>query len=98
MTVTDDLFEISQMTGPSEIGDKFMNQNYTDIIAYKKILKAQQPQQMVNAYEKCKHFQDEIAIEKIPRSIYISSRKDERSLVKLKNDFRKNMFDHKNFD
>ena len=46
----------------------------------------------------CKNFQDELNIECLPRSIYISSRKDDRSLVKLKNDFRKNVFDHKNFD
>ena len=53
---------------------------------------------MENAFERCKNIQEEISIECIPRSIYISSRKDERSLVKLKNDFRKNIFDHKNFD
>jgi hypothetical protein len=42
--------------------------------------------------------QEEVNIECLPRSIYISSRKEDRSLAKLKNDFRKNIFDHKNFD
>jgi hypothetical protein len=75
-----------------------MSQIYTNLTAYKKMLDSENPNKMPNAYEKCKNIQDEIAIECLPRSIYISSRKDERSLIKLKNDFRKNIFDHKNFD
>ena len=86
------------MTGNSEMGDKYMSQNFTNITAYKKMMNSLQPTPLVNAHEQCKNIQAEIAIEKLPRSIYISSRKDERSLVKLKNDFRRNVFEHKNFD
>jgi len=46
----------------------------------------------------CKHHQDELCIESIPRSIYVSSRQDNRSLRKLKDDFRRNLFDHKKFN
>ena len=73
--------------------EKVLPQTFTDLTSYKKT----QPQSIA-AHELCKNMQDEVNIECLPRSIYISSRKDDRSLVKLKNDFRKNVFDHKNFD
>jgi hypothetical protein len=41
---------------------------------------------------------EEICIERLPKSVYLSSRRDERNLLKLKNDYMKNKFDHMNFN
>lgn len=40
----------------------------------------------------------EICIEKLPKSVYISSRKEERDILKLKDDFMRNKFDHLRFN
>ena len=53
---------------------------------------------MANAHELCKNVQEEICIETIPKTVYVSSKKDNRSLRKLKNDFKRNIFDHKSFN
>lgn len=42
--------------------------------------------------------QQEICVESIPRTVYMSSNREERTLTKLKRAFRKNAFDHKHFD
>jgi hypothetical protein len=62
------------------------------LVGYKKAKKS------INAYDQCKNMQDDVNVECLPRSIYFSSRKNDRKLSKLKNDFRQNVFDHKNFD
>ena len=51
-----------------------------------------------NAHELCKNIQEELCIEKIPRTVYVSSKNDNRSLKKLQNDFKRNIFDHKSFN
>lgn len=51
-----------------------------------------------NAGEKCKNIQEEICIESLPRTLYISSRKPERSMIHLKNNFMRNKFDHYKFN
>lgn len=40
----------------------------------------------------------EICIEKLPKSVYISSRKEERNILKLKDDYMRNKFDHMGFN
>ena len=41
---------------------------------------------------------EEICIEALPKSIYISSRKEDRDIGKLKDDYMRNKFDHMNFN
>lgn len=51
-----------------------------------------------NAGEKCKNIQEEICIESLPRTLYVTSRKPERSMQYLKNNFMRNKFDHYKFN